>query len=402
MSPPLRRTRKDLIATAAIAAVSLAAVAGVWATAPIRGSQLEPAASEISVGDSLLTVPTTLTESFTLDSATFPGQHRPVTVSGLVISNDGYNVTAHDAAGQQVWRYERDREICGMGTAWQAVTVAYRNNAGCGDVVSIAASTGEYKATRSAPAPDEVSILASNDRVGIANQERVELWRSDLVRTVEYGEISAPQEPGQQPHPECTITSALTRTELLAVTEDCPDGTFLRLQKTTPEDSREPEITQSVKLPDSSARLVSIGQEGAAVHVAGEILAFDGAGLVRHKLGAHSSPALAQAGEGFYSPATTDLPNHMSWFDGQRLYLFNPAGLKVEQILDDAIGTGVVVDGKLLYPTAAGIAVADPTTGITEKTLPVERTHPGEVSLAVAGGTIVEKRGDQLVGLSPA
>ncbi|MGP6175163.1 Rv3212 family protein [Corynebacterium sp. A21] len=401
MNPPLRRTRKDLIATAVIAAVSLAAVGGVWATAPIRGAQLQPAASEISISDSLEVIPETLDEAFTLESVTLLGQHRPLTVAGLLISNDGYNVTAHDNTGQQVWRYERDREICGMGTAWQAVTVAYRNNAGCGDVISIAANTGEYKATRSAPAPDEVFALESNDRVGIANQDRVELWRSDLVRTVEYGDISAPQEPAQQPHPECTITSALTRTELLAVTENCPDGTFLRLQQTTPEDSREPEITQSIKLQDPAARLVGIGQEGAAVHINGEILAFDGEGQVRHKLVSQLSPAIDQAGDGYFSPATADLPNHMSWFDGQRLYLFNPAGLKVEQILGDAIGTGVAVGGKLLYPTAVGIAVADPTTGITEKTLPLERAHQGEVSLSVAGGTIVEKRGDQLVGLIP-
>lgn len=398
MSAPLQRTPRDLIATGVVSAVSLLAVVGVWATAPIRSAELTPAAEEVSVEEQLLEVPAGLVKSFTLDSSTLPGQHRPLVAGGLLISNDGHNVFAHDPAGEEVWRYERDREICGIGTAWQAVTIAYRNNAGCGDAVSITASSGEYKSTRSAPAPDEVVMTTSNDRVGIANEERVELWRSDLVRTVEYGDVPAPQEANQQPHADCTITSALTRTELLAVTEQCPDGTWLRLQDTTPEDARKPEITQNIQLEDPASRLVAIGQSDVAVHTGSQILAINGEGETTQRL---ISPKLDVAG--FYSPATADLPNHMSWFEGNRLYLFDPAGLKVTQVFMDAIGTGIVVGDKLLYPVENGISVTDPIFGVQEKILPVQRgAHTGEVSLALAGGTIVEKRGEQLVGLVQA
>lgn len=397
MSAPLRRTPRDLIATGVIAGVSALALLGVWATAPVRDAELTPATGTVEVGEQLATVPDALQESFTLAGDTLPGQHRPLVSGGLIIRAEGGDVFAHDPTGAEVWRYERDREICGIGTAWQAVTIAYRNNAGCGDVVSISASSGEYRSTRSAPAAGEAVMISSNDRVGLADEHRVELWRSDMVRTVEYGDVPAPQEANHQPHPECTITSALTRTELLAVTEECPDGTWLRLQETTPEDARQPEITRSVQLDDPAARLVAIGQEGVSLHLGTQLVAVDGQGEVTQRLVASRLDV-----SGFYSPATADLPHHMSWFDGNRLHLFDPAGLKVSRVFLDAIGTGVVVGGKLLYPVPEGIAVADPRSGVQEKILPVQRPDAGEVSLALAGGTIVEKRGDQLVGLVQA
>lgn len=397
MSAPLRRTRRDLIATGIIAGVAVLALLGVWATAPVRDAELTPATGTVETGEQLATVPDALQESFTLDSATLPGQHRPLVSGGLLIRTEGGDVFAHDPAGTEVWRYERDREICGIGTAWQAVTIAYRNNAGCGDVVSISAGSGEYRSTRSAPAAGEASMISSNDRVGLADEQRVELWRSDMVRTVEYGDVPAPQEADHQPHAECTITSALTRTELLAVTEECPDGTWLRLQETAPEDARQPEITRSVQLDDPAARLVAIGQEDVALHIGTQTVTINDQGEVTQRL---IAPRLDVSG--FYTPATADLPNHMSWFDGNRLHLFDPADLKVSRVFLDAIGTGVMVGGKLLYPVPEGISVSDPVTGVQEKILPVQRAHPGEVSLALAGGTIVEKRDDQLVGLVQA
>lgn len=393
MSGPLRRTRRDLIATGIIGAVSVAAVAGVALTAPINGSQLYP--GDAPEAAPLTEVPTGLTAAFTLPDGQLPGQHLPITVADLVITTQDGAVTAHDPAGDEVWRYERDREICTVGTAWRKVVVTFRNNAGCGDVVAISAETGQYDSTRSAPAPDDVALLNSNDRVGTVAPERLELWRSDLVRTVEYGEVEAEQEPDNQPHADCRITSALTRTELLATTEACPDGTYLRFQDTTPEDSRTPQISQEVAVPAES-RLVAIGQEAAAVYAptpAPEIVSYDLSGSVV------TTSAVEASSD--YRPATADLPHHMSWFDGQRLYLFGPTRLQVDHVFEDAVGTGVAVGEQLLYPTAAGIAVVDGESGEQLRLLPVDRgSYSGEVSLAVAGETIVEKRGGDLVGLT--
>src|SRR5699024_11646579 len=56
-----------------------------------------------------------------------------------------------------------------------------------------------------------------------------------------------------------------------------------------------------------------------------------------------------------FAAATADLPHHMTWFDGERLYLFTPTALRVTQVIEQAIGTGVSAGDKALVPTSEGI-----------------------------------------------
>lgn len=402
MNRPLRRTRGDLLATGVITAVSVAAVAGVWLTSPVRSSHLTPADTEHVAAAPLEAVPDALVESWSLPDVLLPGVHQPVISEGLVVTNNGQRVFAVDPSptGGVVWDYERDLELCSLGTAWGRVVTTWRAGNGCGDVVSIDASTGRYERTRSAISPDHVVALTSNDRIGTVGTERLELWRSDMVRTVEYGLVEGRQEPNLQPHPGCELTSALTRTELLAVTEVCDDGVWLRFQEATPEESRTPEIRTSVQLSDADAFLVAVGEEGAAVVTEGAVVSYsdEGVELHRHERGA----PLPTAAEGLpHAPVTADLPHHLTWFDGGSLFLFSPSDLEVQHEIP-ALGTGVAVGSRLLVPVPEGISVVDWTTGETERTIPVDRgVHEGMVTLGVAGGTVVEKRGDLVVGLVP-
>ncbi|WP_293955069.1 hypothetical protein [uncultured Corynebacterium sp.] len=397
---PLRRTRADWIATGTITALSLIAVGAVWVTAPIRGSELSTAPEPFVASQSLTTIPDTLTENWRAPDTT-PGNHKPSITGGVIVAADTNTLAGYTPDGEQLWTYERDIELCSMSTGFEAAVATYRTGVGCGDVVSLTATQGQYKATRSAPADNNIAPITSNDRIGILGQQRVELWRSDLVRTVEYGEVEAKQEAGQQPFPQCSITSAMTRKELLAVTETCPDGSvFLRFQDTTPEDSREPEVTSNITIDAPEARLVAIGQDSAAVYLDAptpRIQTYNNEGtlLEEHAVDAADFP------DAPFQPATADLPHHMSWFDGQRLALFTPGQLSVGQVFDDALGTGIAIDNRLLYPTPEGIAVANWDTGDTLHTIPLNRGgYTGEISLGVAGSTIVEKRGDEIVGLS--
>lgn len=405
MTRPLRRTRGDLIATAAITAISVAAVAGVWATAPIRGSELTPAAEEYVSPEPLASIPEELTQIWSHSNDILPGVHLPVIANGVTATVDGHNVVAINPAGETLWTYERDRDICSLATAWGEVIITYKANSGCGDVVSIDARTGQYDNTRSAIAPDEVVALASNDRVGTVGTERLELWRSDLVRTVEYGEVEGKQEPDLQPTPECDLTSAMTRSELLAVTETCPDegGSWLRFQDATPEESRSPEITQNIALESTGARLIAVAEEAAAVYLPGEqpeLVTFDAEGQETFRR-AIPSTSLLDGTIAPFTSVTADLPHHMTWFDGERLYLLAPSSLSVTGVVETAIGTGVALDGRLLVPISDGLAAVNWSTGEIEKTIPVDRDgFNGMVTLGVAGGTIVEKRGDDLVGLA--
>lgn len=408
---PLRRTRRDLVATGVIAVVAAVAVGGAWFTAPVRSANLETAAEvpETTETSAIVdTIPAQLSEAYVAESSPLAGVHRPVVADGLTIANDSQTVRALDETGAEVWSYQRsDRDICSLGEAWDKVVITYRSGVGCGDVVALDAATGQYSATRSAIADDSPAAVSSNDRVGVVGPTRVELWRSDLVRTVEYGEVEAKQEPGLQPYEECEITSALTRTDLLAVTETCPGGadtTMLRLQEATPEESRAPELHASVEVPSTEAHLVAVGQESAAVYIPGDspvVVSYDlgGSEIARSPVESAGSPTDES---GLAAPATGDLPHHMSWHVGDQLHLLSPTTLEVVLTVEGALGTGAAVDERLLVPVADGIAVVDWETGTTDRVIPVDRAgHEGEVHLEKAGGVLVEKRGDTLVALSP-
>ena len=400
---PLRRTRGDLIATAVITTVCLVALLIAYFTAPIRQDHLSPAAEELTDAGALAAVPDTLTESFTLPD-TSP-QARPLIVNGVIITYSDGTITGTTPDGTEQWTYKRSAELCGMAGAWGKVVAVYRTKVGCGDVVGINALTGQYANTRSAGNTQAATVFSSNDRVGILGIDReysrTELWRSDLVRTVEYGDVKAPQEPDMQPHPGCTLSSALTRTELLAITETCEDGTWLRFQDTTPEDSRKPEMHESVSIPEG-AYLVAISQDGAAVYdpAASTVTSYSQDGAQLHSSHVPASNLLADSPSRILVPQVADLPHNMTYFDGHNLLLLDPSELAVTTIYQGALGTGVGVGDRLLYPTAEGVAIADWNVDHPEHTIPVDRAgYSGPVALGSAGATIVEKRGDTVVVL---
>ena len=408
-APVLRRTRSDWLTVGIITAIATAAVGLSVANSDISHASLNPVAPPGAEHQPALleSAPDSLTEAFRVPNEGVPGVSKPIVVQGLLISNDAHSVTAHNPDGSVAWTYSRDNvEICSLSTAWNRVVTTFRTGRGCGDVVSIDALTGEYADTRSANNSDAVIAISSNDRVGTVSSDRVDLWRSDLVRTVEYGDVEAKQEPNLQPYEDCTINSALTRTELLVVSESCPGDNgidHLRIQTTTPEDSREPEVAQEVTIDSDGARLVAVGQSAAAVYAPGEnptIISYNEQGHETSRTDVAPSRKIHDSASPF-APATADLPHHMTWFDGERLYLFTPTALRVSQVLEQAIGTGVAAGDRALIPTRDGIDVVDWTTGETQRSIPVDRGgYEGEVYLAVADGNIIEARDGELVALT--
>lgn len=409
-TPILRATRKDWIATGVISALCAVAVGGAYFTADIRGAELNrenlPESGEVRV---LAEAPKALKEERVLPNQQIPGVYRPVVSKGLLITTDGRTVHATNPDGSEAWSYSRkDDDICSLGSAWDRVIVTYRTGVGCGDTVSIDAATGQYADTRSSINSDEVLAVSSNDRIGTVSTDRLDLWRSDMVRTVEYGDVEAKQEPDMQPNEACTISSAMTRTELAAVTESCPTdpgNTMLRLLKGTPADSRKPEFHTNVAIQTEGARLVAIGQEAAAVYIPAsppQLRAFDQQGQELASSSVAESPAIRDSATPF-APMTADLPHHMTWFDGERLYLLSPDKLEVQLVMDTAIGTGVAVGQRLLMPVKEGLAVVNWESGKIERTIPVDRgDYDGPVHVTMAGTTIVESRGDKDVVLSAA
>lgn len=408
-APILRSTKADWLAVGAISAVCAIAIGGAVITAPIHKSELTPAVDAASDAktQTLDTVPNSLTETFSLPNTVVPGQSRAISTKGMLITHDGDTLRASDTSGDTVWTYQRrDADLCSLGTAWNKVVATYDVGNGCGDVVAIDAVSGQYSDTRSARNSEQVVPIMSNDRVGTVSAERVELWRSDLVRTVEYGDVEAKQEPNLQPHEDCAISSALTRTETMAVTESCPDSpdsTWLRIHNATPEDARSPEISKDIEIDNPGARLIAYGQEAAAVFLPGDaprIVSYNFEGETLSSTDVEPSKAITNSASPF-APAVADLPHHMTWFDGERLYLFTPTELKVDHVLEQAVGTGIAVGERLLVPTEEGIDVVDWATGKTEHSIPVDRDgYNGPVSLTLAGTVIIEQRGNTAVALT--
>lgn len=397
MNTPLRRTRGDLIATGVIAGISALLLGTAFLTAPARDAHLVAAEEEQQDYGHLAVVPKSFSEGFTLTDTS--GRDQPLVANGLVITYDNHTLTATTPEGETAWTYERPNDLCLVDQAWDKVVATYRDNAGCGDVVAIDAKTGTYAGTRSAIAPEDVVRLASNDRVGYASDERVEVWRSDLVRTVEYGYVEAKQEPDMQPH-ECTITSALTRTELVAVTEVCDDGAFLRLQEATPEDSRKPEVVADISI-SPEAYLVAISQDAAAVYdpTTSEVRGYnrEGTSISSSSVPAMNSPEIGPDGIIKNLPVA-DLPHHMTYWENNSLLLMEPAALAVTGVFQGALGTGFAAGEKLLYASDSGIAVVDWDKNAVDTIIPVDRgSYTGPVHIASAGATVVEKRGDQVV-----
>lgn len=400
---------KNKLAVVALLAAGAIGVGTVYATSPARQSHLETTGVTVSQTDSLKAVPPALTEAYRIEDSAEPARYQPIEANGVVLGTRGNDseatVTGYDATtGDELWSYHRELPLCMVTKIDGAAVATFKNNAGCGDVTSITLADGKYKDTRSAPAPDAVAPVASNSYVGTVAPASVELWRNDLVRTVIYGDVPNPQEPNYQPHPECSITSALTRTSLLALTETCPDGrTWLRIQGSKPEDSRKPELSGEAQLNPGSV-VVATGEEQATVlapsTVPGKPNYFMAFGKDGKTSGFSATDATMPDHGEVFTPAVGDLPHNMTWFDGENLHLFHPTSLQEEYTLTGVLGTGAAIGEKILVPVAGGIAVYALPSTQPESIIPVDRgDYSGPVHLRIAGGAIVEKRGDLTVGL---
>lgn len=418
--PSEQRSRTDLVVTAVIAVVVLLIVAGTWLFSDAGGTSQETAGpgDAIAPDDPAKEVPDTLDEIWRLDSAP-SDSGEPVTLEGAAVVRDGNRVSAVDVSdGSETWSYERDRDLCGLTGNWRRVVTVYDGPKGCGDTASMDVATGQYQDTRSAIGDGDSRMFRSLDHVGLLGPDRVELWRSDLVRTVEVGHVEAPVDPEAQPFDGCRFTSAQTRKDLLAVMMDCgrDDGKrTVSLQEAVPEESGEPESLHEFTVP-AGAELVGVAEEAAVIYVHGDGTRASDSGdyegsrfQVLHSDGdfeqhpADPSPLFdgrsdGASGEPFVA-STGDLPHHMTWFDGERLNAFGPTNLE-PRFSVPALGTGAAMADWLLVPFEEGVAVVNWADGSVARTIPVDRgDYGGPVHLRVQGDVVVEQRGDEMVAL---
>ncbi|MGA9873453.1 MAG: hypothetical protein WBQ44_20225, partial [Rhodococcus sp. (in: high G+C Gram-positive bacteria)] len=241
MLAPERRRRSDVVAAAAIVVVAVLVFGVVWLKSDARGTTSDTANPPLPQLTTAQAVPVTLAERWRADSSVTAA---PVATGSAIVSGEGGVVTGIDPAdGSTAWRYSRDIPLCAVTGAWNTAVVVYRDDRGCSQVTQLDGASGTRKAQRTSDADATVTLFDDGTYVTSRGDSRLELWRSDLVRTLEYGRVDAPVNPNSQPRSGCTLSSAASTSSRVAVLENCPGESAARLTTLAPapDDAQQPE-----------------------------------------------------------------------------------------------------------------------------------------------------------------
>src|SRR6185312_15732445 len=125
--------------------------------------------------------------------------------------------------------------------------------------------TGNRGPTRSSYTDKTVTLSTDGTTVLAAGPTRIEMWRSDMVRTLAYGDIDAP------PKPPCQFLSTAASSSAASILETCssfPDVrlTFLKVSKEDVE-PEEKYIQQPGLKPDAGAKVLALSDLRTAVYL---------------------------------------------------------------------------------------------------------------------------------------
>ncbi len=403
MVKPERRTRVDVLAAAAIVAVVAAAAALIWWTSDARATISRPALVPAPSPTPARAVPASLRQLWTATSA---ATVQPVAVGGTVVTGDGHAVQGRDpVTGAVRWSYSRDSDLCGVSWVYRYAVAVYRDERGCGQVSTIDGSTGRRGPARSSYADKRVELSSDGTTVLSAGDTRLELWRSDMVRMLSYGEIDARVKPSSKGlHTGCRLTSAAASSAATSVFEACGRQADLRLTLLRPSKEEDEPGLRDVPEPgigvDSGARVLTVTETRTAVYLPVPQPRVDVVDETGATVGSTLLPKPPSASSVVSRPG-----NLVTWWTGDKVMVFDAANLTYRYSIGAAgpsvpVGPATMMAGKLLVPVTDGIAVCDPVTGVGEGFLPVSR-QPGSppVIPAVSGSQVLEQRGNTLVAL---
>ncbi|HLS79466.1 MAG TPA: PQQ-binding-like beta-propeller repeat protein [Nocardia sp.] len=407
MLAPERRTRADIIAAIGIAVAVVLAAVVVWARGDATGTESVTASEPATTPPAAAEIPTTLRE---LWHAPDDASERALVAGGAVVTASEGTVTGRDPrTGEELWHYRRDMPLCGTEAQFGMVVAVYRDERGCSQATMLSGSDGARRTARSSYMDDRVRLSVDGTYLLAHGPERLEMWRSDLVRTVEYGYVDAPVNVKTQPRQGCELLSAASSSARLAVLESCPDDAGLRLtvMNPAPKDNTVPEEygsrvltgpdaqsrdTEVVAVSDSKILLYRPGADLGSEHAPPRLSVFDGNGnpLATHELSAPmDDPRSARVGS--VSLVHT----------GSELIALNAATLEPQWTVQDALGTPAPMATRLLVPVPGAVVAVDMVTGAQVARIPVDRSGSADaaISLAVLGEIVLEKRGDTLYAL---
>jgi hypothetical protein len=403
MVKPERRTRADVVAAIVIAAVIAVTAGLVWWTSDARATISRPAASPVPPLANAKTVPSTLRELWTAPS---PKTTAPLVVAASVVTGDGSTVQGRDpVSGTPMWSYARtDLDLCGVSWVYQYAVAVYPDTRGCGQVSTIDAKTGKRGPARTAYADPEVKLSSDGTVVLSFGDSRLELWRSDMVRMLSYGALDARIKPDVPVLPLCRLLSAAASSTSVAVFESCPDQSDVRLTLLRPSDEEDTPEMKYVPQPgvsaDSNAQVIAVADTTAAVYVPTPkpvVNIVDETGTT-----IASTPLTKPASENATMSRAGDL---ITWWTGDSVMVFSANDLRYKYTISPSgpnvpLGPATAMAGRLLVPVTGGYDIFDPQDGEGDRHIPVQRpASDTPIVPAVAGSTVLEQRGDDVVAL---
>ncbi len=304
---------------------------------------------------------------------------QPVVVAGTVVTADAHAVQGRDpVTGQVRWSYSRSSDLCGVTGVYRFAVAVYRDDRGCGQVSTLEGPTGSRGPARSSYADRRVTLSSDGTTVLSAGDTRLELWRSDMVRMLSYGEIDARIKPSSKGlHTGCRLTSAAASSSAVSVFEACGRQADLRLTLLRPAKEEDEPDQHNVAEPgigaDSGAKILTVSETRTAVYLPAPQPRVDVIDETGTTVGSTLLPKPPSS-----SNVVTRPGNLITWWTGDRVMVFDAANLTYRYSIGPAgssvpVGPATLMAGKLLVPVTDGIAVCDPVTGVGEGFLPVQR-----------------------------
>ncbi len=388
----------------------LGAVVAVWRTSAVAGADSDPAAVAITAPPHADGVPAGFAEAWRAASGATAA---PVVAGPAVVTGDGGSVHGRDAvAGGVAWSYTRDRPLCTVAAGFpdsddgrgQVLALYEGGTSYCSELTTLRPATGERVAASNPDVRPGTRLLARGGFVVATGSEYLEVLRSDLVKTLEYGDVPTPVQVGRQPRPECTYGSVVLAQERVGVLERCPGEPTDRLTVLAAdgEDGAEtPQEEFSVPLPAAGATLVALSADRAAVALPDppRLQLLDTTGQQVGLIPLDVPDADLTGG----AAVTEVTPDAVYWWTGSRTVALDATDLAPLWTADGTLGPAVPYGGGLLVPVPSGLQELDPATGAALRTIPVRRTDPqAPVRAAAAGEVLLEQRGAEVVALRPA
>jgi hypothetical protein len=433
--------KRDVLAAALIAVAVLVSGLLLWQSSDTRATTSQTYDGPVSSPARPTEFPPSLAEVWRAKSAATP---EPVTVGATVVTGDGGEVAGHDPlTGDVRWRYTRDLPLCTVAGAWQMAVAVYaktdnllpdgdsRKQGGCSEVTALWPETGQrgrpprdgeeqgkpYQGQRNSDAELGTRLLFDGSYVTTTGSRLLTTWRSDLVQTMEYGQVPAITNPERQPRTGCTYGTIAVVTGRIGVIEHCPSDPGARLtvyKATGEEDSDKPDVVSSVVLGEG-AQIVAMNEQcrlnpanptelqqctAVALPNPNRLVVLDekGAQISSYPLSIGANDLRTEPKD--HTVAVNRAANVIYWFTGSKTIALSTFDLRPLWTVDDALGPGTSFAGKILVPVTGRIAVLDPLTGQQVTSTPIDRDgYDGLITMSKLGPMVYEQRGDTLVAL---